>query len=235
MLISLDFPNKNCIGFCTKSELFSKSESIQKFPTKTLGVDELSSTLDDEGYGKYRPRMTLPNRRESLLERMTELESRGMGCNGCSGKCCTFEANSMLITPLETIELLEYLKTSQLMTLELKNKMQTAVEKYRLESKPLLGGRSYLRKTYTCPFFNHQELGCPLPREIKPYGCLAFNSHHIDLKATEHCYSETELLKKRDQSHLDELLINQNLRTKYKLFWEKSPIPSALLDLWDKI
>lgn len=175
------------------------------------------------------------NRREILIERMNTLESEGMGCIGCSGKCCTYEANSMLMTPLEAVELMTYLKSNQLMTIELKTRLEENAAKYRLEPKPLIGKRSYLRKTYTCPFFNHQELGCPLPREIKPYGCLAFDSHHVTLKASEHCYSEKELLEQRDALHAEEAEMNEKLRTDYKLYWEKSPIPNALLDLWDKV
>lgn len=175
------------------------------------------------------------NRREILIDHMNSLESEGMGCIGCSGKCCTYEANSMLMTPLEAFELITYLKTNHLMTIELKSRLEDAVVKYRLEPKPLVWKRSYLRKTYTCPFFNHQELGCPLPRDIKPYGCLAFDSHHVTLKASEHCYSETELLEKRESLHPEEFELNEKLRVDYKLYWEKSPIPNALLDLWDKV
>lgn len=173
-------------------------------------------------------------RREILILRMEELESQGMGCLGCSGTCCTFEANSMLLTPLEAIELMGHLKETSQLTLELKEKLERNAAIYRLESKPLNHKRSYLRKTYTCPFFNHKELGCPLPREIKPYGCLAFDSHHKELKASEHCYSEIPLLEERENKHPEEEKINSELREKYNLYWEKSPIPVALLDLWDK-
>lgn len=178
--------------------------------------------------------MPTSNRREILINRMNDLESQGMGCVGCSGKCCTYEANSMLITPLEAMELIKYLKENQLMSHDLKHRLKEARVKYRLEPRPLVGKRSYLRKTYTCPFFNHRELGCPLPREIKPYGCLAFDSHHEILKASEHCYSETDLLARRDEQHPEEAALNDELRSQYQLFWEKSPIPNALLELLDK-
>jgi Fe-S-cluster containining protein len=166
---------------------------------------------------------------------MQLLEAQGMGCIGCAGNCCTYEANSMLLTPLEAVELMNYLKTHDLLTPELKNKLMETVSKYRLEHRPLSGRRSYLRKTYTCPFFGHLELGCPLPREIKPYGCLAFDSHHVELKASEHCYSEKEILERREALHPEEEKLNNKLREDYQLFWEKSPIPNALLDLWDKL
>lgn len=175
------------------------------------------------------------NRREILISRMNELESRGMGCLGCEGTCCTFQANSMLMTPLEALEMMQHLKAQNLLTVDLKLKLEQAVTKYRLESKFQDVRRSYLRKTYTCPFFNHQELGCPLPREIKPYGCLAFDSHHETLKAGEHCYSEKELLEKREALHPEENELNQKVKKDFGILWEKAPIPNALLDLWEKV
>lgn len=172
-------------------------------------------------------------RRKVLIEHMNNLESRGMGCIGCPGTCCTYEANSMLLTPLEASELFHYLKSANLLTDELKKKLQETVKQYRLEEK-FKGARSYLRKTYTCPFFSGGELGCPLPREIKPYGCLAFDSHHPEHKADSNCYSETQLLEMRETLHTEEKELNEKITEKYKLLWEKSPIPNALLELWSK-
>lgn len=175
------------------------------------------------------------NRREILIERMAELEGQGMGCIGCPGTCCTYEANSMMVTPLEAFELMTYLKEKALNTEDLKNKILDTIKKYRLEHPSGNGRRSYLRKTYTCPFFNHQELGCPLPRDIKPYGCLAFDSHHVELKASEHCYSEKDILEKRDGLHPEEKELNDSLKKKFNLYWEKTPLPNALIELWDLI
>lgn len=174
------------------------------------------------------------NRREILIEKMNELESKGMGCQECPGNCCTFEANSMLVTPLEALELVQYLKEKNLLGPSLKNKLIENIKNFRLEPKYLINKRSYLRKTYTCPFFNHQKLGCPLPREIKPYGCLAFDSHHPEKKASEHCYSEVSLLELREQKHLEEIQINEDIRIKYDLLWEKAPIPNGVLEIWEK-
>lgn len=158
-----------------------------------------------------------------------------MGCLGCQGSCCTFEANSMMLTPLEAMELMTYLQDKNLLNPDLKTKLQKTVSDYRLEPKYLNARRSYLRKTYTCPFFNFKELGCPLPREIKPYGCLAFDSHHPTLKADSNCYSERDLLIEREKLHPEEAQLNEEIRKKMNLDWEKSPIPNALLDLWDKL
>lgn len=178
--------------------------------------------------------MSAFNRRELLLNLMETLESQGMGCIGCKGTCCTFEANSMLVTPLEALDLYSYLHRQNLLTVELKARLEENVKQYRLEPKFTGARRSYLRKTYTCPFFGHQELGCPLPRNVKPYGCLAFDSHHVELKASEHCYSEKEILEERERRHPEEYAINEELRRKFSLLWEKAPIANALLDFWSK-
>jgi Fe-S-cluster containining protein len=182
--------------------------------------------------------MTIPSgaqaRRELLIEDMRRAEAAGFDCRGCAGVCCTYEANSMMITPLEAMELFIYLSNHGKNTPELKTRLQENVTKYRLDSGLGNGKRSFLRRSYTCPFFNHQELGCPLPPEVKPFGCLAFNSHHQTEKASEHCYSEKVLLEKREQLFSQENAKNRFLREKYQLYWEKLSIPMALLDLWDK-
>lgn len=178
--------------------------------------------------------MSAKERRNLLLEKMNELESKGMGCLGCQGNCCTFEANSMMVTPLEALDLYSYLKSQNQLTEELKERLEENIKQYRLEPKFTGGRRSYLRKTYTCPFFGHQELGCPLPRDVKPYGCLAFDSHHVELKASEHCYSEKEILEERERAFPDEPAHNEEVRKKFGLIWEKAPIANAILDFWSK-
>lgn len=160
---------------------------------------------------------------------MDEAEAQGLSCMGCKGTCCTYEANSMMVTPLEAVELMQYLCAHALADDVLKTKLEETVRTYRLDHAPGNGKRSYLRKTYTCTFFGFKELGCPLPREVKPYGCLAFNTHHKELKASEHCYSDKELLQKIDDEKL-----NAEVKAWNKILWDKSPLPTALLDLWDK-
>lgn len=172
-------------------------------------------------------------RRDNIIKRMLELESQGKSCVGCAGTCCTYEANSMMVTPLEAVELLQHLKSSGQLDDEFKEKCRETVKRYRLDHPAGNGRRSFLRRTYTCPFFNHKELGCPLPREVKPYGCLAFNAHHPELKAGEHCYSETELLEEREKANLAEVELNRELHKKFNLVWEKTPLPLGLLELWD--
>lgn len=165
---------------------------------------------------------------------MEELESKGLDCSDCRGNCCSYEANSMMVTPIEARDLVLYLRKRGELTDELKLKCQDVVRQYRLNHPTGDGRRSFIRRTYTCPFFGHKELGCPLPREVKPYGCLAFNAHHTEKKADEHCYSEKELLMQRESANPQEEKINQELRTQLCLIWEKTPLPLALLELWDK-
>ena len=176
--------------------------------------------------------MTHSQRRKILIDRMQELESSGLNCQNCQGNCCTYEANSMMVSPVEAFELAESLKAKNEFDEELKKKLQDTVVKYRLDSSLGNGKRSFIRRTYTCPFFNHKELGCPLPRDIKPYGCLAFNAHDKELKAGEHCFSEKDVLERRENEFSEEKKLNQEIKEKYSLAWDKTPLPLALLDFF---
>lgn len=179
--------------------------------------------------------MQTDSRRKILIEAMTELEAQGVSCMGCSGTCCTYEANSMMVSPLEAVELQIYLKAHALFNDELKEKLFQTTKQYRLDHFSGNGKRSFVRKTYTCPFFNHTELGCPLPREIKPYGCLAFNAHKKENKASpESCFSNELLQEKRAKEYDWEEKKNEELKAEYKIYWDKSPLPTALLDIWDR-
>ena len=168
------------------------------------------------------------SRRRKLIENMQALAAEEKNCLNCPGTCCTFEANSMQVTPVEVHDILRYLKNNGLHRPDLKNKLEETVQTYRLDKMISTGGKSSLRRTYTCTFFNQKELGCGLPADIKPYGCLAFNAHHQTIKAQEFCYSDKELLE-RDESEL-----NLVLSKKWDLWWEKLPLPMALLEVWNK-
>ncbi len=172
-------------------------------------------------------------RRKVIIDRMNELESSGKDCKGCSGTCCTYEANSMMVTPIEAVELVDYLKSKNLFDNELKSRLLVTVSKYRLDQAVGDGKRSFLRRTYTCPFFNHKELGCPLPREVKPFGCLAFNAHDLEKKAGEFCFSEEKVLVAREAASLDEAALNQKIKTENSLYWDKTPLPLALLAFFE--
>ncbi len=138
----------------------------------------------------------------------------------------------MMVTPIEAVELVDYLKANNLFNPELKLRLEETVSKYRLAQSVGDGKRSFLRRTYTCPFFNHKELGCPLPREVKPFGCLAFNSHHAELKTGENCFSEKEILEKREADFQEEKELNEKIKAQYSLYWDKTPLPLALLDFY---
>ena len=172
-------------------------------------------------------------RRKVIIDRMNELESSGKDCKGCSGTCCTYEANSMMVTPIEAVELVDYLKAKNLFDNELKSRLLVTVSKYRLDQAVGDGKRSFLRRTYTCPFFNHKELGCPRPREVKPFGCLAFNAHDLEKKAGEFCFSEEKVLLAREAASLDEAALNQKIKTENSLYWDKTPLPLALLAFFE--
>lgn len=195
-------------------------------------VQSFSALIDGLSSGPYFAPMTPYERRHILIDRMQKLEEQGLDCRGCQGTCCTYEANSMMVTPVEAVELVNYLKSNGLFNDELKVRLQETVTKYRLDQSLGNGKKSFLRRTYTCPFFNHGELGCPLPREVKPYGCLAFNAHDKELKAGEHCYSEKEILEERETAAVDETKLNEELKAKHKLYWDKTPLPLALLDFF---
>jgi hypothetical protein len=67
---------------------------------------------------------------------------------------------------------------------------------------------------------------------VKPFGCLAFNAHDVEKKAGEFCYSEKEVLEKRELGSNDEANLNQELKIKHSLYWDKTPLPLALLDFF---
>jgi hypothetical protein len=174
-------------------------------------------------------------RRKILIDRMNQLETSGFDCRNCAGHCCTFTSNSMQITPLETIEILNWLTRSNLYNDETLNKLKSNVSEFRLDHYIGSKGRSLLRRTYTCPFFKGESLGCMIEKDSKPYGCLAFNSHHEIEKANEHCYSELNYLENREKKFIEsENLINQKIKTHLNSEWDKLPIPLALLDFWGK-
>lgn len=149
----------------------------------------------------------------------------------CRGRCCTFEANSVQITPLETLEIYRSLEESNRWNEELKKRLEQTIKDYRLDYDiPTTRGLS-LRKTYTCPFFNHGPKGCSLDREIKPYGCLGFNPLKEGNLNGENCGQNNALLEKREQKHnLHETELNQQIANALGLEWKKLPIPMALLD-----
>lgn len=168
------------------------------------------------------------NRRSPLLESMNNLENQNISCRDCTGRCCTYQANSMQMTAIETEELYNYLIENNLWTDDLEKKLQDCITEFRLDKEISTGKNSNFRRSYTCPFFKHESLGCPLPAQIKPYGCLAFNANSSGVKDGEDCSSDLELLEKRESE--EETIENEKLRESKGYYWEKLPIPMALLE-----
>lgn len=140
----------------------------------------------------------------------------------------------MQTTPLETWELYRYLLEAGRLTAELRTRLQETVRRYRLDAPPLGDGRrTFSRRTYTCPFFMKERLGCSIAPEAKPYGCLGFNARRSGVTEGGDCASDQALLAAREAEHGDfEAQRNQEISTKYGLDWEKRPMPWALLTLW---
>lgn len=176
------------------------------------------------------------DRRFTLIKEMELLEGKTIHCFTCPGTCCTSQANSMLITPIEALEILQSLHVDQFDEVEMlsfKERMNQTILNYRLNVEIYTGKKnsSALRKNYTCPFFNNGSLGCGLSRSVKPYGCLGFNPRTSDDNG-QSCSSNIEVLEARERSfQSQEDLVNTQIRKELKLSWMKQNIPQALLDV----
>jgi len=170
--------------------------------------------------------------RRPMLSRMSALEGSAVTCIGCPGTCCTFLANSMQMTPLETIDLYYYLQENNLWTGDLEDRLKNNISDFRLDKRT--GPGSGIRKSYTCPFFGAKALGCPIPPKVKPYGCLGFNP---TLKGNSpgpkesQCQSSKEDLIERERILSHEEKENLWLKEHLGLYWHKESIPIALLDI----
>lgn len=167
--------------------------------------------------------MEAASRRALLLNEMDRLSDGGITCAQCPGHCCTSLANSMQTTPLETRDVLEHLKATGRWNEELRSQLRATVAKFRLDHIPGNGRRNFLRKTYDCPFFAGQNLGCTLAKEIKPYGCLGFNSGTAGETEGTSCASDQSLLRRQGEAL-------QAVDHSLGKVWEKLPLPLALLE-----
>ena len=174
-------------------------------------------------------------RREALLTPMEKNSNEDIGCKQCDGRCCTFRANSMMLTPIEAIDLRAYFYENDLWDEMFEHRLHECIKEFRLDEGLSLGrGRSF-RRTYTCPFFLGGFPGCPIPLENKPYGCLAFNPTRGNPEEGESCSSLISNLHDREFSYDEEDIINEKMRKGLNLDWEKLPIPLALLDIDSKL
>lgn len=171
------------------------------------------------------------SRRQLILNEMQNLANNNIGCANCQGPCCTFEANSMQITVLEAIEIIQYLKENNRIDSKLISKLQKTIANYRLDSYQGTG-KTTIRKSYTCPFFNETTRKCTISRQSKPIGCLGFNPIESGITNGGTCKSNLELLKIRENDYLKlEKELNTHLKNELGIFWEKAPIPVAVLEV----
>ncbi|MBY0518554.1 MAG: hypothetical protein K2P81_16710 [Bacteriovoracaceae bacterium] len=170
------------------------------------------------------------DRRKVLIDEMQRLASEQKHCAACPGHCCTSVANSMQTTPIETQDVLNYLRESGRWNSDLKEQLKLNIEKFRLDHIPGNGRRNYLRKTYDCPFFAGKNLGCTIPKEVKPYGCLGFNPSEVNESEGKSCSSNQKILAEREESDPSENETNLRLTNLHSLWWDKLPLPLALLE-----
>tara|TARA_R110002072_G_scaffold276051_1_gene437615 strand:+ start:377986 stop:378579 length:594 start_codon:yes stop_codon:yes gene_type:complete len=177
----------------------------------------------------------ISNRRLELVSLMKAGEDNGRNCFSCVGFCCTQSHNSMQISPIEAAELYFFLVTNEMWDDELISKLNDNISEYRLDYELSVGGRSF-RRTYTCPFFMHKSLGCPIAPTHKPYGCLAFNPDKKNVSSEGHCSSRVDLLENIERPHQDiSSQFEESMKTHgLEFHFSKLPIPVALLEM-DKI
>lgn len=133
----------------------------------------------------------------------------------------------MQVTPIEALDLYQYLKSEDRIDSELSDRLQETIKEFRLDYAISTGKGTELRRSYTCPFF--QAGFCTIDPEYKPYGCLAFNPKQKNVSRPGHCSSQLSLLEQRENSAEEKL--NDELRQKHNLYWKKESIPVALLNL----
>jgi len=168
------------------------------------------------------------NPRRLLLDEMEQLAKDGKTCANCSGVCCTFVANSMLVTPAEASTLIDNLKKKNLLTPELKEHCRQTIIRFSLDRPvPGTGQRNLLRRRYTCPLFQHKALGCPLDSKAKPYGCLAFNPQVSGEVEGKSCGSNKDLLKQTDK------FLDKTPKSPTLFEGEKKSIPDIILSYFE--
>ena len=171
-------------------------------------------------------------RRAPVVENMNQLISKENDCFKCKGHCCTFEFNSMQVTPLETFDIYDYLLKKEMITPELITRLEKNIQHFRLDKDFLSLGKKSFRRYYTCPFYLEDKLGCSIGKNNKPYGCLAFNPKEKDVTVPGHCTSYTNSLEVREEENRDdEAKLNEYLKKKLSLYWDKKDISTSVLYL----
>ncbi len=188
--------------------------------------DDLKQTIDYSSPFK---------RREKLIANMKRLIKSGKHCYDCQGFCCTYSNNSMRITPLQALDLYEFLSLNDRINEELVSELKRNIKDYRLDKEISLGRGRELRRYYTCPFFKPGAKGCSVDIEYKPYGCLAFNPLEENVTEEGHCTSDQSILAQREVDSTGEEILSHKIRESLKLDWDTKNISAALLDLIEKV
>lgn len=138
-----------------------------------------------------------PNPRTRLIDHMADLASEGFHCGNCIGTCCTSVANSMRITHREAEDIFAFLQSEDRVGSPLRQELESCITKYSLDDLPGDGQRAFLRRSYTCPFFERgaRGRGCTIAPESKPFGCLAFNAREPGVTEGGNCRSNQSLLQ----------------------------------------
>ena len=108
------------------------------------------------------------SRRQLILNEMGILKKKEINCHQCRGPCCTYESNSMQITILESLDIINFLNAENRISPDLFIQLNENISTFRLDQ--IVGtGKSSLRKTYTCPFFSNEAKGCSISRNSKEF------------------------------------------------------------------
>jgi len=171
-------------------------------------------------------------RRSVITDSMDDLGSKGINCHNCPGYCCTYAHNSMLMTPLETVELLDFLISENRVNEKLIENLKANVKEFRLDKEIFIGKGREFRRNYTCPFFLDGPKGCSVSPGSKPYGCLGFNPTEAGVTVRGRCTSDLNALQLREDQYItQEQKASDKVTKDMGLYWTKKNIPSALLEL----
>ncbi|MEH0860359.1 hypothetical protein [Halobacteriovorax sp. DPLXC-1] len=192
--------------------------------------DLLKNVYSDVGLAEAKTRRAL------LSEQMYDNEKKGLDCMNCTGRCCTYEANSMQMTSIEALEAMAALEEKDLLNQETRRRLEDCISEFRLDKYIQIGAGEFFRKSYTCPFYFYPSFGCGLGVDHKPYGCIAFNPCEPGQSEGGNCQSDLDIQEKRNlQFEESEDLADKYLFEKFDISPLKEPIPIKLLEIWRKV
>ena len=169
--------------------------------------------------------------RNKLVERMQELDGNQINCMHCSGVCCTKARNSMMVTPLEALDLYFYLEENIKDKTTLWKNIEQSITDYGLDREIYVKNK-LMRKNYTCPLFKLESFGCPVEPHLKPFGCLGYNALAPKVIEGENWASDTVLLEAVDLEIKAELEnLNKAIKDLLAIDFDKTNIPMALLKI----